>query len=133
MVGREYFHWFAGAGGDSAWLDDNLVVIEVELHFIAKSFEDLDVSSEFIDFVFEIREDMGGIIGFDEINNARYDVFPRLCIHEDEGNVKFFEFLLHQAEGLNDEIASCGAGAVPFEFSGRIDVDADERFGLFLG
>ena len=133
MVGREDFHWLAGACGDCSWLDDDLVVIQVELHIIAELFEDLDVSSEFIDFVFEVREDMGGVIGFDEINDARYDVFPRLCVHEDEGNVELFKILLHQTESLDYEIASRRTSAMPLEFFGRIDVNADKRLGLLLG
>ena len=133
MVGCEDFHWLASAGGDCSWLDYDLVVIQVKLHVVAKLFENFEVSSKFIDFVFEVREDVRCVVGFDEINNARYDVFPRLCVHEDEGNVELFEILLHQAESLDNEIASRRAGAMPLEFFGRIDVHADKRLGLLLG
>ena len=95
VVGRKYFHWFAGAAGDGSWLDDNLVVIQVELHLVAKLFKDFHVSSEFIDFVFEIRENVGGVVGFDKINDTRYNIFTRFCVYEHEGNIEFFELLLH--------------------------------------
>ena len=96
MVGCEYFHGFAGAGGYGAWFDDYLVVIEVELHgLVAELFEDFDVAAQFIDFVFEIREDVGCVVGCYEINNAGYDIFTRLCVYKNERNVEVFELLLH--------------------------------------
>ena len=95
--------------------------------------EYFDVSSEFIDFVFEVREDVRSIVGFDKIDDARYDIFPRFCVHEDEGNVELFEIFLHQAECLDNEIASCRASAMPLKFFRRTDINADKRLRLLLG
>ena len=134
VVGREYFHGFAGSCGNGSWFDDNLVVIQVELHgLLAELFKDFGISTQFIDFVFEIREDVGCVVGFYEIDNVGDDIFPRFCGHENKRDIEFFELFLHQAQSLDNEIASCGTGAVPLEFCGTIDVYADKRGGLLLG
>ena len=98
VIGREYLHGFPGAVGNCSRLHNNLVVIQIKLHLfivITKLFQNFDIASQFIDFVFKIREDVGCIIRFYEFGDAGYDILPLLRRYEHERNSKFFKLLLH--------------------------------------
>ena len=132
MVGRENFHWLIAVCSYGSRLNDSLIMEEGKLRIASELPEDFDVSSEFVDFVFEVCKYVRGIVSFDEIDDIRYYVFPPLRSHENQGSIEVFELLLHQTECLYNEVTPCRACSVPFELCRAVDINADQRFGLLL-